>query len=486
MGAAIGVLSQLFIYSNAFDVYGEIQFILSMIAFISPLASFGLLSVVNRFFPYFEDKKSNHNGYLSILFLFAIVCFAVFLALSFLFQEYYFALIIKLGFNISAFKDYNYIIIGSIPFGILFSIMVLHSANIKRIVIPYFLSNTIWKLLLPIIILCFEFSYISQSAAYNSIFYIHLLIFALFIIYLYSQKEGFTLPKISMPLKNNYKAMVYFSFYGIITSIGSLLAFNIDKIMLRGLTNEYSTGIYSSFVMLCGLILFPYNSVISISAPLLAKAWKVNDVLEIKTMNKSICRVLLISGLILFFGMLLILDDVFKLTSNYSDFQKGMSAFIFLGLAKVIDSAFGINTLILFYSKYYYFGIIASFTLAAVNIYLNLILIPIYGLTGTAVATFVSITIYNLLFYFFNWIKFGFQSFDFSSIAIIVVLVLCYIFSSLFNFDIHPSIRILIRGSIFSFFGIVILYKLNLSPEANELVDDGFNRVRKIIKNTIR
>jgi O-antigen/teichoic acid export membrane protein len=174
------------------------------------------------------------------------------------------------------------------------------------------------------------------------------------------------------------------------------------------------------------------------------------------------------------------LDDIFKLTNNYSDFQKGLTAFLFLGLSKTIDSAFGINSIILLYSKYYYFSLVASLILAIINIGLNIYLIPLYGITGTAIATCFAIIIYNLFFYIFNLFVFGFQAFTIKTLPLIFSVLIAYFIAIQFNYDFHPLLRISVRSVIFILIGIGIIYKFKLSEEAIGIVDNGIVRFKKL------
>ncbi|MEZ4897625.1 MAG: hypothetical protein R2806_12350 [Saprospiraceae bacterium] len=78
VGALLGIVNQLFIFPLAFDVYGEIQFIQAMIGLIVPIASFGVMNVVTRFYPYFEENGRLNHSYLILLLAGASIAFVAF------------------------------------------------------------------------------------------------------------------------------------------------------------------------------------------------------------------------------------------------------------------------------------------------------------------------------------------------------------------------------------------------------------------------
>ena len=469
-GAGIGVLSQLWIYSLAFDIYGEVQFILSMIAFVLPFASLGFINTTNRFFPYFEAGDKKDNGFLGILLTFSIISFGIFTLCFLLFEDQYYTFIEHLNFDVNAFKSYNTIIFGSLFFAIINMILTLHATNYNRTVIPYVFNVLSWKVFLPILIILYVLNIMGESQLYGFIAVIFGFICVAQFIYLLSLGvKGFR-PKFTPIFKANYNRMIQFALYGLFANMGSLLALKIDKIMLRGLTDSFNTGIYSSFVVLAGLILFPYDSIISITAPVVAKSFKNDDKETISRLNIKSSNVLLVLGVVLFLGMCLCLDDLLKLTPNYADYQLGLTAFFFLGIAKTIDSAFGINSLILNFSKYYYVGFIGMVILAFANISLNISLIPIYGMTGAAVATSVSILLYNVFIQIFNYFVFGFQPFDSRSFGIICLSFGAFVPLYWLQIDIHPVAIILFKGGTFLLLIWYGLYYFKLSPEITDKV----------------
>jgi O-antigen/teichoic acid export membrane protein len=110
---------------------------------------------------------------------------------------------------------------------------------------------------------------------------------------------------------------------------------------------------------------------------------------------------------------------------------------------------------------------------------MNYFLIPVYGITGAALATMFSIILFNLIKLIFIQIHYKLQPFTFASLYVIVIagitwLIIAFIpdlKSDFFNLA-YKSILITIL------FPGVIIY-LKLSPDINELLNKNFNRFFK-------
>ena len=78
----------------------------------------------------------------------------------------------------------------------------------------------------------------------------------------------------------------------------------------------------------------------------------------------------------------------------------------FLGIARVINMATGLNNEIINYSKYYAWNLVFILFLATTNIVANILLIKAFGLVGAALATLISISLFNIIRLSFIQLKF--------------------------------------------------------------------------------
>src|SRR5690606_33508386 len=113
-----------------------------------------------------------------------------------------------------------------------------------------------------------------------------------------------------------------------------------------------------------------------------------------KLYKRSSLTLFIASGL-LFILIMLSLGDLYLMLPE--PYRQGHDIVALIGLAKVLDSLFGNNNSILFNSRYYKTVLGFGVGLAVGTIVLNLWLIPGMGLIGAALASFVSILIFDVI-----------------------------------------------------------------------------------------
>jgi O-antigen/teichoic acid export membrane protein len=128
----------------------------------------------------------------------------------------------------------------------------------------------------------------------------------------------------------------------------------------------------------------------------------------------------------------------------------GKSVVFLIGLGKLFDVAFSINSEILVFSKFYRFNLILTIAMSALIILLNLIMIPIYGIEGAAGASAIVMLLFNLVKYMFLKIRLGLEPFSRETLKILGVGILTFNSARLINLD-GSSIDKLILNSFFVF-----------------------------------
>ena len=116
--------------------------------------------------------------------------------------------------------------------------------------------------------------------------------------------------------------------------------------------------------------------------------------------------------------------------------------------------------------------LVVTATTAAVNIGLNLLLIPRGGLLGAAYAFLITITFYNAMRFFFLWYKFGFQPYTTKNLLIVLIAVLAV--GITYFTPTFPNVFIdsIIRSAIFLIIIIPTLYFAKISEEVNGIIDN--------------
>lgn len=215
----------------------------------------------------------------------------------------------------------------------------------------------------------------------NSIDYFIILIILL---YLYKRNGG---KKLSF---SNYysKKMLKSSYHFIISGLMVTLYTQMDKIMIGNMINEFQVGLYSAATSICTLWGFLPDAIISSFRPIVYKYKKENNPYYLKRLKLLYC---IIFWLGISFGLLILLFSKWIILILYgSEYLSCRSAlfiavwyttFAFLGSARgiwIVSENKNKYT-----KRYIFIG-------ALVNLILNTLLIPKFGINGAALATLVS------------------------------------------------------------------------------------------------
>ncbi len=465
----IGAINVLFISTAILskEELGFYNFFIATGAMILPFAMFGVNSLVIRFYPEFKDNTNGDNGFLSLLLLLVSLGLLSTSTVIYIFQKpiqaFYadkmqgFESLFLLFIPLILFQGYNAV----------FSNM---ATNHHRIVVPTIFNNLFLKIALPLFCILYYYQCINFEGLLigiisvigcNTIGYI-----------LYLKKLGaLKLQPInwSFLTKKRKKDLRSYMLFGILVGLGSRLAFFIDIFMVGSLTTVALAASYSIALFIADVINIPKNALGNISSPILAKAWKENDLSEIKMVYQKSSLNLFIYASLIFVLIWSSIEDLFKIIPNGDLYIEGIYIVLLIGFARVIDSATSVNDQIINLSKYYKFGFVSVLLLAVVNILNNLWLIPTFYINGAAIATLISIFLFNLVKLIFIWIKMGIQPFQWNHLKTLMTAILCYLIGQYVPFDFHPFLNIVLRSSFIGILYIAVLLQFNLSPEISRL-----------------
>jgi len=205
------------------------------------------------------------------------------------------------------------------------------------------------------------------------------------------------LPQAVKEASPDYKTRIWVRSALPLLFIGCMQVINArtDTIMLGAIKGAGDVGIYAVANRGAGLITFILLSVNMVLAPTVASLYAARDMKQLQhVITKSARLIFLISmpiglGLILFGHWFLLLFG--------REFTNGATALTILSAGQLINAAMGSVKLLLImtgYERDVAFGVGLS---AILNVILNYLLIPLWGLNGAALATGGSMTLWNIL-----------------------------------------------------------------------------------------
>ena len=103
------------------------------------------------------------------------------------------------------------------------------------------------------------------------------------------------------------------------------------------------------------------------------------------------------------------------------------------------------------------------------TIILNLVFIPLYGITGAALAAMISLMFYNFLRFAFVWYNFKMQPFGWNCLWIILITVGTLAVVHFIPFVINKYVSICINSAVICviYVGLILFFKF--SPDINSM-----------------
>jgi len=243
----------------------------------------------------------------------------------------------------------------------------------------------------------------------------------LMLLYIGFKKQLFVIPDFTILTRPRIKSMAEYAAYAFLGSVTAMTLGNIDMLMVGGMTNLAETAVYAVSLYLATMIKIPAKALMKISQPLIAEAQykkDLNTISEIYT--KSSINQMLVGGII-FIIIGVNLGHVYQFLPE--EYHAGVYVFLFIGLAKMIDMTAGLNAAIIRTSSWYRFDLYATLLLVVLTVVTNLIFIPIFGITGAAMATALSVLVHNVVYVIYVLVRMGIHPFTKKNLTGIAVLI---------------------------------------------------------------
>ena len=192
-----------------------------------------------------------------------------------------------------------------------------------------------------------------------------------------------------------------------------------DKLMLGAIdtpnvvngitTNIEEVGVYYTAFKLSMFAAVALMAINSIASPKFAELYGKKDFDGLKKVAHQSSKMIFLATLplvLLFFAF-----PEFFLGLFGEEFKVGVKAFVFLSFGKLISSFSGsVGNLLQMTGKQVIFMSVL-FVGAIVNVLLNFFLIPKFGINGAALASMISLSLWNLIMVYFVKREFGFYTF---------------------------------------------------------------------------
>jgi len=467
IGAILGFINTGILFPRFLeaDQIGLINWIGPMAAIVAQFSSLGFNNVTARLFPYFRNENRNHNGYLFILFWVGMTGFA--LALISYFALHPFA-VDAYQDESPLYLDYLVYLIPLVFFTIFFNLFDAYNRVLYDAVSGTFFRDIVFKILNLTIIFLFALNVLNFSdfvLLYVIAYCLPTLL--LFLLLWYRGKISFA-SNLKFVRPTLRKSMISVSLYGILNGLSDKLANHIDKVMIVSYVGLGANGIYATMANFGVLVSMPSRTLRKIASTVIAEAWKKKDLKTIAQIYTQSGLHQFMAGCLLFIGIWANIDNVIEIVTDR--FIDGKYVIFFIGIGHVIQMASGVSGVILQSSPYYKMQAVFMAIYGVLVILTNLIMIPIWGINGAAIASVSATLVFNLLKYMFLYKKYKFQPFNYKYLLVILVAIGSYYTGNLLPKQDWFILDIIFRSGIVGGLYLVLTFAFKISTDFNQFV----------------
>jgi O-antigen/teichoic acid export membrane protein len=471
IGAALGFITLFWMprLLNS-EENGLIRVLISFATLFSQFSNLGFNAVTIRLFPHFRDKEKGHNGFLFYAITIPATGFIISCIFFFLFKENIIANNIEKS---KLLVDYLYYLIPLTFFTLFFNVFDTYLRAGFNSVLGSSSKEVVQRILI-ILILCLYFFKLINFHAFVFLYTVAISVSTLILVfYLIANGEwhvkrnkDFMTPKIQ-------REIIKLSSLTALSELSAGIIISIDSIMLNYLLGLSKTGIYGIAANFGNLMTIPARAISRITSSIVVEHFKKDDLKAIEALYKKSCNTQLAIGAILLIGVLVNIDNVMGLLPT--EYQSGKSVIIILSLGYFVEMATGLNHIIVVFSKYYKYDSYFIATLVFIAILFNYIFIPIFGITGAALATASTLTFGNCMRSLFVYYKFKMQPYDMNTIKTIIISLLCLFLGNIIPKINNIIVDTFIRSGITILAFIILILIWEATPELN-------NKIRKNLK----
>ncbi len=477
IGFAVGLLNTYFFTrqgtANDFTEaqYGLTTIFIAIATMMSAFATMAMPSYIFKFYPYYNDNlPPRKNDLVTWALLVSTIGFVLVMIAGWSLKH---LVIKKFGTNAPQLVSYYYWIF---PMGLgltIYTVLEAYAWSLQKSVVANFFREVQWRLLTTLLIVLFVTHTIKDFDLFIKLFAFTYpgIAISLFLYLVVTKKIHFTftISKVSRRFFKKIVALCSFVYGGTLIFTLSQV---FDTIIIASLLEDgpAKAGVFGLATIMTSIIQAPQRGIVSASISHLSKAWKdKNMVLLQKIYQRSSINQLIFACAIFLLIWMNFTDGIntFNVKPAYLD---AAWLFFILGLTKIIDMGTGVNAQIIATSTYWKFELVSGVILLSVMLPLTYILTTAYGIIGPAIATLISITIYNIIRIVFLWQKFKLFPLTIQSLYTILLAAACY-GTCYFAFkDIHGLAGMFIRSVVFMLLYATGVIYLKLSPDIQPVI----------------
>ncbi len=470
MGFGIGAINALFLYTHFLGKlhYGIVATVLSGANILMPIMAVGVHNTLIRFFSHYktEKEKAEFLTFMLVLPLVFIIPIGLFfygfydsISHSWISEnptlKPFFWLIPVVGFFMAYFEIY-------------YAWVKVHMQS----VIGNLISEVLVRVIVMLLLFAVHLEWIDKATFVYSVALAYLAQMLIMKMYAMSVK----MPVLRLVIPSNIKDIIQYSLFIIVSGGVAVMLVDFDKVMIPQYKNIGQNALYAVAIFISTVIAVPSRAMTQIVAPITAKLMTENKHDELNDLYKKSAINLQVIGGLLMMLIFLNIKEMYHLIPK--DYSGGIWVVFMIGIAKFYDVILGNNNSIIVNTKYYRTVLLFGIFTVVLMIVLNMIFIPMYGIEGSALATLITIFIYNTIKLLYVVQKMNLYPFTVKTLYSFGILLGVYVLFYFWDFPFHAIVNIGLKSVLIIAVYVFVNYKLHISEEFDKVVISILKKIR--------
>lgn len=462
IGVVIGFVSLLFIQPNLLkpEELGLTRILIAAASLIATILPLGVSGVTTKFFPFFRNSEKKHYGYFGFMLLFPVAGTLLCGILIYLFKQPIIEQYVNQSFLFTRFFHLL------LPFAFIIGLNIAlnaYTASLFKTTIISFLENIFTRVLFILLIVAYYFGWIDLMAFMNLYVTVYLLQSLTMIGYIYTVDKPSLKPDTAFLKSFGINKLVHYGMLLTLSNFASLGLKHLDTVLLGTYLNLSYVGIFAVCTYISLVIEIPLTSLEKITHSKVAEAWANKDMESIKSIYYQSVKYLLLATGLLAIGIIANINDLLSLLPEA--YHQGSTVAVIACIGAFLNAATGVNTSILFGSEKYIYGTYLLMFLLVLAFTLNVILIPIYGINGAALATMLASVVYNVLKFIIIWKNYRLQPYTTNSLKIVGIIAVSFAAGVLVPAQGNVVVSIVLRSSVITLVYLGLTHFTGVMPE---------------------
>jgi O-antigen/teichoic acid export membrane protein len=461
-GFILGAVNYMWLYLRFMtdSYFGLVGVVLSTAAILTPIMSFGIPNTLVKFYSGFTSQI-DQNRFLSYCFILPLLVIFPLAGISSIFNEAIGAFLARRNAIVENYVWHIFLIGMAMAY---FEVFFAWSKISLKSVFGTFLKEIFIRAGTTGLLIGLYFQIFSEITFLQALVGLYLL---RTLIMFWSAKRLRPI-QFDLSVLPNRSDILKYTVLIIVGGSVSVLLLEVDRFMINQYIPIENVAYYSLAVFMATVIIVPWRAMHQITYPITASLLNAEDWTGLANLyRKTSLHLFMLAGW-LFMLLILNLESIYELVPQH--YKSGAIAVIIIGAIKVYDSFLGINTAILYNSKYYISLLLMGAGLAILTVGFNMFFIPEFGISGAAYATALAVVLYNSFKLAFVWIKMSLHPISKRVLTLLGLFLLTGILTYSLPIDFTPFVDILLRSLVITVFYGFGIWILGISPEFKGLI----------------